>query len=557
MQYICSIVFQLFVLSFLFSSSLFAQNDAEFYSNKARNARLADKPDEAIKYATRAESIGRSSNNLDFRLRHDIYRHYMFSFRNLGLPGMMEFYERKILLNLESELAQQSGKSLKRLQHAYYMELGRMAGIFNSQQQFDSAYVYYLKAKSVAAQQGEYGIIAASYNNLGLFHYRQKESELALRYYRKALATQQLQNKGDSLAQLSIKDNLATYYIDKGNLDSARLLLEYNFKVIRSSNRKKQTHLRRGIHLLELYVLQEDLAAAQPLLTFLKSLLPEVNKKKRYENKLQLLALEREIARINGDRALDYALVQEHDSIQAEYIEFTTQNNKKRGTLTSNHIQDVLEMSNRQLEKQAKLEKQELRKNYIFLIVMILAALLIATLFVINYRRKNKIVQTEKVMARQMLEISELQNEQLNSELSHKNQDFSQLIMQLSVEEGWNQEVIQQLEGIKSSGDYEEGLRNLILQLKLNASTYEQIKRDQKGAVDANAAFYEKLKSAYPDLTKSEVETCGLIRMNIQTKEIAVIRKIAPSSVRKLRQRIKRKLDLSVEEDLYEFIQKL
>lgn len=57
--------------------------------------------------------------------------------------------------------------------------------------------------------------------------------------------------------------------------------------------------------------------------------------------------------------------------------------------------------------------------------------------------------------------------------------------------------------------------------------------------------FANKISRAFSNLTPAEIEICDMIRNGMSTKEIASLRHVAPATVSKQRERIRRKLNLS------------
>ena len=66
--------------------------------------------------------------------------------------------------------------------------------------------------------------------------------------------------------------------------------------------------------------------------------------------------------------------------------------------------------------------------------------------------------------------------------------------------------------------------------------------------------FLEELTAAYPNLTKNELKHCIYLKLQLDTKTVAEIMHINPESVRMTRYRIKKKMDLSPETDIYSFL---
>ena len=68
--------------------------------------------------------------------------------------------------------------------------------------------------------------------------------------------------------------------------------------------------------------------------------------------------------------------------------------------------------------------------------------------------------------------------------------------------------------------------------------------------------FLVLLKSRYPALTASELKLCAYLRMNLSNKEIAQLVNISTRGVEIARYRLRKKLGLSKEINLFEFLLK-
>ena len=69
-----------------------------------------------------------------------------------------------------------------------------------------------------------------------------------------------------------------------------------------------------------------------------------------------------------------------------------------------------------------------------------------------------------------------------------------------------------------------------------------------------NSAFVERLKSQYPTLTKKDLELCLLLRLNLSSKEIASVKSVSPDSVKVMRSRLRKKLNLGSKDNLSEVL---
>ncbi len=57
--------------------------------------------------------------------------------------------------------------------------------------------------------------------------------------------------------------------------------------------------------------------------------------------------------------------------------------------------------------------------------------------------------------------------------------------------------------------------------------------------------FFDRLLERHPKLTNSDLRLCAYIRMNLTTKEIAMLRNVSPSSIEMAKYRLRKKLELS------------
>ncbi|AXJ00733.1 hypothetical protein CYPRO_1477 [Cyclonatronum proteinivorum] len=66
--------------------------------------------------------------------------------------------------------------------------------------------------------------------------------------------------------------------------------------------------------------------------------------------------------------------------------------------------------------------------------------------------------------------------------------------------------------------------------------------------------FFRKMKERFPDLSGNDLRLCAYVKLGFSAKEIADMLQIQPSSVYISRSRLRKKLNLDTEEDLYGFL---
>jgi tetratricopeptide (TPR) repeat protein/DNA-binding CsgD family transcriptional regulator len=110
----------------------------------------------------------------------------------------------------------------------------------------------------------------------------------------------------------------------------------------------------------------------------------------------------------------------------------------------------------------------------------------------------------------------------------------------------------------------EKNIETEILKKKLTVTTEGVIKLAKKNDPfflsrfkDIHPEFYEKLKTQHPSLTIKDLKTCALIKLNLTNQDIAECEQTSLRTVETKKYRLKKKLNLSVDDDLNIWIQNI
>ncbi len=153
-------------------------------------------------------------------------------------------------------------------------------------------------------------------------------------------------------------------------------------------------------------------------------------------------------------------------------------------------------------------------------------------------------------------EIIKLRNEKLETELQLKNIELATTTINL-VQKG---EVLHKikdefmrLKKVSNENENPEDFKKIIRMLEP-----EKVKKDwEQFALHFNQVhdeFLVAIKKEYPSLTPNEIKLCAYLRLNISSKEIAQIMNITPKSVELSRYRLRKKLKLATETNLFNFL---
>ena len=120
----------------------------------------------------------------------------------------------------------------------------------------------------------------------------------------------------------------------------------------------------------------------------------------------------------------------------------------------------------------------------------------------------------------------------------------------------YEKNVIDKLQHISKNEESEllPELSSLVAELKQKFLIDKRADELSKTSEDVLGQFYDVLLRLHPDLSKSEVQLCNLIRLDLSNKEIALIRNVTPESIKIFKNRLKRKLNISPTDSLKDYL---
>ena len=109
---------------------------------------------------------------------------------------------------------------------------------------------------------------------------------------------------------------------------------------------------------------------------------------------------------------------------------------------------------------------------------------------------------------------------------------------------------------IKESKGRKKGtaIVNLEKEIQEKNTVYENNYEFQKRIDLLSNEFYNSLLKQFPNLSKTEIKLCSLIRLDLDNYDIATLQNIDVSSVYKGRYRLRKKLNISSDTDLDAFL---
>lgn len=169
---------------------------------------------------------------------------------------------------------------------------------------------------------------------------------------------------------------------------------------------------------------------------------------------------------------------------------------------------------------------------------------------------KEQAKQQQIELEKGQQKIIRLKNEKLEDELKHKSKELASSTMAMIRKNDMLIALKEEIEsqkqklGTQYPNKYYEKLISLIDQ---NITSDDDWQIFQENFDMIHESFFRNLKKRYPELTSHDLKLCAYLRLNLTTKEIASLLNISPRGVEAARYRLRKKLQLSAEQNLIEF----
>jgi len=463
---------------------------------------------------------------------------------------------------------------------------------------FPQALEYHLQAGNIFRKEGAQQQLADNLNDIGMLYYYNKQPELSRRQYEEALAIfRQLNNKtgvaltygkighlyekqqqydsaflyqrralaaylsaDDKAGMSKIYENIGSIYEDLARYDSASFYFN---------------------KALELNIQGEDKIARIEILNNLGDV---CRKTGQYAGALMqtrralLLALElheqRQLSGAYRDIAKAHHLAGANDSafyyleLSRQYLlETYSEENSKQVALLQT-VYDI-EKKNNEIER---LQNARKTTRIITAATVIVILLLVALGILVISRQRLKlrneqilrqqhrqIFETEKELMEAALQNKQLQEGKLKEELEVRSRELTTHTLHLIQKNQLLEELRVRLDEMvkDEKRDQKKQLKQLLGQIN-HSFNHDQYWVDFRNIFEqVHQAFFDNLKKYCDTLTSNDLRVVALLKMNMESQDIATLLGISQDSLRVVRYRLRKKLNLQQGESLTAFIQSL
>lgn len=230
------------------------------------------------------------------------------------------------------------------------------------------------------------------------------------------------------------------------------------------------------------------------------------------------------------------------------------QNNQQIIESNRKHITATLEVSERKLalvNAENKLKSKQLLTSFIAIISVLIAGILLFILFKQKRKRMKQEAKELTLRLEKEQDLKQVHTELLENKLreitsyslllSNKNQVLNQI------------KEINNLRGSKKINEFE--IKKQINKLVKNNLTTDEYWNDfVVHFTEVNPDFFKSLQERFPNVTSNDLKLCAYMRMGMSTTQIAQMFNISPRSVDMNKYRLKKKLNLSSEDSLSNFL---
>ncbi len=389
---------------------------------------------------------------------------------------------------------------------------------------------------------------ASDLNNIALCYLELHQYEKAIQYFQDGISILRgKKEKDDAIFQL-VQGNLGTAYVKSGRIEQGKKLLEEERIFYELTGNYSDNYVSTLMQLLAVETdTKQQKKYARELFTCLDQVPANTNRLKGIET-LMSISEKQPI----GISATELNVL--HNRILIDHL---TQQAKLHDGLTNFLYEEKIKTLVSRSKKQQKSTVSGL-PDYLLVILCSLFIIIILTgLFLFKRRIKRKTQELiekeeskESVLARQQLLEREMENQQ---------QQLNMLITNLKIKQQTESGFLEKIKELKrnKNATTEQVIKELQLGLTNLFDIDKKLITESSADLELDLDIGVKIKEKHPDLSQTEVQMCSYFINELSAKEIGLLLNISDISVRVAKNKIKKKIGLSKDENLNEYLQSL
>lgn len=184
------------------------------------------------------------------------------------------------------------------------------------------------------------------------------------------------------------------------------------------------------------------------------------------------------------------------------------------------------------------------------LIGVILFSILILNREIKRRKKARRLFQAEQQLAL-------VRQERLQDQLSFKNRELTAQALHIAQKQQMIQDLKMEILAVNDGSNGSSDTTGIVRKINFDTKLDDQWDQFMQSFTESNPGFLPVLIQQYPDLSKTDLRICALIKMNLNNKDIATVLNISDEGVKKARYRLRKKLKLDNPENLETVILKI
>jgi len=393
-------------------------------------------------------------------------------------------------------------------------------------------------------------IKGSCFSNIGVVFLQQNNGSKALEYFFKALNI--AKELDDRRLMATSLGNIGTIYFDQADYSKSLDYYTQSLKISTETDDKYATAMNFG-KIGQIYNKQHKENEAEVYYQNALKIAIEIGDLELIKNQQKELA-DLYKKQKQWQKALEYyeQYITARDSI------YNKENTKKALSAEMNFEFEKKKQAEK-LITEATLSKKKIITNSIITILILVIIFTIALLWQQLLKRKQdqQIFKTKQALNEKENALLKMENQQIETELTSSKKILDNytesLLKKNELLEQFNVE-LEKLKNLKSKEIYEEKIDHLDSLSKFSILTKDDWDKFKKLFEQVYKGFFVRLKEKLPDLTPAEIRIICLIKLKLDTKQIANILGISGHTVNITRYRLRKKINLQKEESIENII---
>ena len=445
--------------------------------------------------------------------------------------------------NLALDYAEEAVKIMQRIDPNNNKDITWISRYYSAVKDYSRSISYMKKDMPFFQNEKDTLALLKLYNDIGFTFYLNTQTDSAAKYYKKVIDFNKRGDKYKGILGLAT-GNLGIIYLEKGEYDRALTKMQVDAEL--NIDHDPETWYNAMNAIGECYYLMGQYENTIKTLLEISNIAPQNPK-----NKLKTFMLLARAYENTGKPAQSLVYMKKYLALQEEIRSTEIPDEAILRQLSDakvSGIQKDLEISKSKvnlIHSELLLARNEMRVYSVLTVFLIV--IVVALIFGYKYRQKKN----QKIHA--------LQTELITAELKTKKHDLTNVVTNLTYVREFIDDTQKKLKKIQNEteGTAREDITGLIREFASYKSADKTLTVLQSDIENVNQSFFKKLDEKFPALTQNEKELCGLLLLNLPSKDIAVIRNITPNAVKKARQRIRKKLPILEDQEISTFLESL